>query len=68
MQAVFFLSAYGNTTDSIKQKFEQTCWMIYGSIKNVLTIGITRRKREDQVNQIVYFYQGDLVKEKMKPH
>ena len=68
MQAGFFLSAYDNTTDGIKQKFEQTYWMIYGSIKNVLAIGITRRKTEDQVNQTAYFYQGDLEKEGMKPH
>ena len=40
--------------------------MIYGSIQNVLAIGITGRKVEDQVNQIAHFYQGDLVKEKMK--
>ena len=42
--------------------------MIYDSIKNVLAIGITGRKKEDQVNQIAHFYQGDLVKEKMKCH
>ena len=40
--------------------------MIYGSIQNVLAIGITVRKIEDQVNQTAHFYQGDLVKEKMK--
>ena len=40
--------------------------MIYGSIQNVLAIGITGSKIEDQVNQITHFYQGDLVKEKMK--
>ena len=40
--------------------------MIYGSIQNVLASGITGSKIEDQVNQITHFYQGDLVKEKMK--
>ena len=40
--------------------------MIYGSIQNVLTIGITGRKIEDYVNQIAHFYQDDLVKVKMK--
>ena len=40
--------------------------MIYGSIQNVLAIGITGRKTEDQVNQIAHFYQGDVVKGKMK--
>ena len=40
--------------------------MIYWSIQNVLAIGIEGRKIEDQVNQIAPFYQGDLVKEKMK--
>ena len=40
--------------------------MIYGSIQNVLAIGITGRKIEDQVNQIAHFHQGYLVKEKMK--
>ena len=40
--------------------------MIYDSIQNVLAIGITGRKIEDQVDQIAHFYQGDLVKEKMK--
>ena len=39
--------------------------MIYCSIQNVLAIGIKGRKIEDQVDQIVLFYQGDLVKEKM---
>ena len=39
--------------------------MTYCSIQNVLAVGIKRRKIEDQVNQIVPFYQGDLVKEKM---
>ena len=62
----FFFSAYDNTTDGIKKRFEQTYYMIYGSIQNVLAIGITWRKIEDQVNQIAHFYQGDLVKEKMK--
>ena len=45
--------------------FEQTYFMIYGSIQNILAIGITGRKTEVQVNQIAHFYQGDLVKEKM---
>ena len=40
--------------------------MIYGSIQNVLAIGKTERIIEDQVNQIAHFYQGDLLKEKMK--
>ena len=40
--------------------------MIYGSSQNVLAIGITGRKIEDQVNQTAHFYQGDLIKEKMK--
>ena len=39
--------------------------MIYCSITNVLAIGIKERKVEDQVGQVVRFYQGDLVKEKM---
>ena len=39
--------------------------MIYWSIQNVLAIGIKGRKIECQVNQIVPFYQGDIVKEKM---
>ena len=42
--------------------------MIYGSIKNVPAIGITGRKIEYQFNQIAHFYQGDLVKGKMKSH
>ena len=61
---VFFFITYGNTED-IKQRFEQNYYMNYWSIQNVLAIGIKRRKIEDQVNQIVPFYQGDLVKEKM---
>ena len=40
--------------------------MIYGSIQNVLAIGIKRRKIEDLINQIAHFYQGDLAKEKLK--
>ena len=40
--------------------------MIYGSIQNVLAIGITGRNTGDQVNQIAHFYEGDLIKEKMK--
>ena len=47
---VFFFSAYGNTTEGIKQRFEQTYYMIYCSIQNVLTIGIKGRKIEEQVN------------------
>ena len=47
-------------------RFEQTYYVIYGSIENVQAIGITGRKIEDQVNKIAHFYQGDLVKEKMK--
>ena len=39
--------------------------MIYYSIQNVLAIGKKGRKIEDQVNQIVPFYQDDLVKDKM---
>ena len=42
-----FFSAYDNTTERIKQGFEQTYYMIYGSIQNVLAIGITGRKMED---------------------
>ena len=59
-------STNDNTTEGIKQRFEQTYYMIYDSIQNVLAIGITLRKIEDQVNQIAHFYQGDLIKEKMK--
>ena len=62
----FFFSTYDNTTESIKQRFEQTYYMIYGSIQNVLAIGITGRKMEDQINQIGHFYQGNLEKEKIK--
>ena len=61
----FFFITYGNTTEDIKQRFEQNYYMTYCSIQNVLAVGIKRRKIEDQVNQIVPFYQGDLVKEKM---
>ena len=69
VQTVFFFSAYDNTTEGIKQRFEQTYYMIYGSIQNVLAIGITGRKIEDQVNQIAHFYQDDLVKKKKwNPH
>ena len=56
----FFFSAYDNTTESIKQRFEQTYYMIYGSIQNVLAIGMTGRKMKDQINQIGHFYQGNL--------
>ena len=35
-----FLSAYGSTSEDIKQKFEQTYYMIYCSIQNVLVISI----------------------------
>ena len=39
--------------------------MIYCSIENVLAIGKKKgRKIDNQVNQIVPFYQGNLVKEK----
>ena len=37
-------SAYRNTTEGIKQRFEQTYYMIYGLIQNVLAIGITGKK------------------------
>ena len=40
-----FFSTYDNTTEGIKQTFEQTYYMIYGSIKNALAIGITGRKK-----------------------
>ena len=56
----FFFSTYDNTTESIKQRFEQTYYMIYGSIQNVLAIGMTGRKMKDQINQIGHFYQGNL--------
>ena len=59
-----FFSAYENTTEGIKQRFEKTYFMIYCSIQNVLPIGITGRKIEDQVNQIAHFSQGNVVKEK----
>ena len=39
--------------------------MIYCSIQNVLAIGVKGRKIEDQIDQIVLFYQDDLIKEKM---
>ena len=45
--------------------FEQTYYVIYGSIQNVLAIGITGRKIEDQDKQVAHFYQGDLVKKKI---
>ena len=64
----FFFSAYDNTTESIKQKFEQTYYMGHDSIQNVLAIGKTGRKIEDRVNQTARFYSGDLVKEKMNSH
>ena len=64
VQKVLF-SAYGSTTKGIKQRFERTYYMIYWLIQNVLAIVIKGRKLEDQVNQIVLFYQGDLVKEKV---
>ena len=40
--------------------------MIYHSIQNVPAIRIRGRKIKYQVNQIVPFYQGGLVKEKIK--
>ena len=40
-------------------------YIIYCSIQNVLAIGIKGREIKDQVKQIVLFFQGDLVKEKM---
>ena len=49
-----------NTTKGIKQRFEQTYDMIYYSIQNLLDLGMKWRKIEDQVNQIVPFYQGNL--------
>ena len=57
-----FFSAYDDTTESIKQRFEQTYYMIYCSNQNALVIGIKGRKIEDHLNQIVLFYQGYLVK------
>ena len=39
----FFFSVYGNTTKGIKQRFEQTYYMIYCLIQNVLAIGIEGR-------------------------
>ena len=65
VQTAFF-SAYDNTTEDIKQRFEQTHCMIYYSIQNVLASSIKGRKTEDQVNQILPFCQGDLVKQKTK--
>ena len=58
IKTVFF-SAYDNTTEDIKQRFEQTYYILYCSIQNVLAIGIKERKIEDQVNQMVPFYQGN---------
>ena len=60
----FFFNAYYNTTEGNKHWFEQTSYMIYCSIQNVLAIDLKGRKIEDQVNQIVSFYQGylDLIK------
>ena len=49
-------------------RFEQTYYMICGSIQHVLSIVITGRKMEDQVTQIAHFYQGGLVKEKIKSY
>ena len=57
---VFFFSAYDNTTEGI----EQTYYMIYGSIQNVLATGITRIKIEDQVNQTAHFHQDRSSKRK----
>ena len=45
-------------------RFEQTYYVIYCSIQNVLAIGIKGRKIEDQANQIVPFYQRDPSKRK----
>ena len=58
MQAVFFLSAYDNTTDGIKQKFEQTYWMIYGSIKNVVAIGIQGEKQKIRSTKLHIFIKA----------
>ena len=49
-----------NTTEGIKQIFEQTYDIIYCSIQNVLAIGIKGSKIEDQVSRVLLFYQGDL--------
>ena len=49
-----------NTTEGIKQRLEQTYDIIYCSIQNVLVIGIKGRKIEDQVSQVLLFYQGNL--------
>ena len=60
-----FFSAYYNTTESIKQRFAQIYYMIYGSIQNVLAIGTTgRNRRSGQPN--CTFLSRRLVKEKMK--
>ena len=40
--------------------------MIHYSIQNVLASSLKGRKTEAQVNQTLYFCQGDLVKEKIK--
>ena len=53
-----FFSAYDNTTEGIKQRFEQTYYMIYGSIQNVLVLRILWRKIENQVNQIAHFIKA----------
>ena len=55
---------FDNTTEDIKQRLEQTDYMIYRSIQNVLVTDIIRRKLENKFNQIAPFYQGDLVKKK----
>ena len=43
-----FYSAYGNTTDDIKQSFEQINCMIYFSIQNFMFKELKRRKIEDE--------------------
>ena len=62
----FFFSVYDRTTEGIKQRFEQTYYMVYCSVQYVVAIGIKGNKIEDQVNQTAPFYQGDLVKQKIK--
>ena len=57
-----FFSTYDNTTEGIKKRLEQIYYMIYCPVQYVLAIGIKGDKIEDQAP----FYQGDLVKQKMK--
>ena len=40
--------------------------MVYCSVQYVVAIGIKGNEIEDQVNQTAPFYQGDLVKQKIK--